>query len=159
MTTLSSILNEFRTVAHSEREKGTYFERLIKDYLTVEPAYADLYEKVWMYSDWAREQGQDARDTGIDLVARTFDGEYHAIQCKLYDEGYTLQKSDIDSFFTASGKKPFTRRLIVSTTNRWSVHAEAALADQQPPVTKIDLMPGRIIIDFSVSTWWLLFVN
>ena len=95
------------------REKGTYFERLMQDYLTVEPAYADLYDQVWMYSDWAREQGFDARDTGIDLVARTFEGEFHAIQCKLYDEGYTLQKGDIDSFFTASGKKPFTRRIIV----------------------------------------------
>jgi len=139
MTNLTNLLHSFRECAQTEREKGTYFERLIQDYLTVEPAYADLYEKVWMYGDWARVQGQDARDTGIDLVARTFDGKYHAIQCKLYDEGYTLQKADIDSFFTASGKKPFTHRIIVSTTNKWSVHAEAALADQQPPVTKIDL--------------------
>jgi predicted helicase len=150
MTSLTSILDMYRTMAHSEREKGTYFERLILDYLTAEPAYADLYEKVWMYSDWAREQGLDARDSGIDLVARSFDGEYHAIQCKLYAADYTLQKSDIDSFFTASGKKPFTRRIIVSTTNKWSVHAEAALNDQQPPVTKIDLRAlEESIIDWS----------
>ena len=31
------------------------------------------------------------------------------------DRGSSLAKSDIDSFFTRSGKKPFTRRLIVST--------------------------------------------
>jgi predicted helicase len=41
---------------------------------------------------------------------------------------YTLQKADIDSFFTASGKKPFTHRIIISTTDRWSEHAEEALA-------------------------------
>ncbi len=149
MTALQRILSQYRDVSLSEREKGTYFERLMQDYLTVEPAYADLYDQVWMYSDWAREQGFDARDTGIDLVARTFEGEFHAIQCKLYDEGYTLQKGDIDSFFTASGKKPFTRRIIVSTTNRWSVHAEAALEDQQPPVTKIDLRS----LEDSVIDW------
>lgn len=61
------------------------------------------------------------------------------MQCKLFAEDYRLQKSDIDSFFTASGKKPFTRRVIVSTTSNWSEHAEEALRDQHTPVTKIDL--------------------
>ncbi|HRB28712.1 MAG TPA: DUF933 domain-containing protein [Nitrosomonas sp.] len=56
------------------------------------------------------------------MVAKTSTGEYHAIQCKLYDEDYRLQKGDIDSFFTASGKKAFTHRIIVGTTNHWSEH-------------------------------------
>lgn len=50
-------------------ERAPIFERLIKDCLTGEPAYADLYEKVWMYSDWARERGIDARDTGSESDA------------------------------------------------------------------------------------------
>ncbi len=105
-----------------------------------EAIYRDLYSDVWTYSDWANLQGLDKRDTGIDLVAQTNGtGEYHAIQCKFYAEDYRVQKSDIDSFFTASGKKPFIHRVIVSTTNNWSEHAEDALRDQQPPVSKIDL--------------------
>src|SRR5699024_5633100 len=56
-----------------------------------------------------------------------------------YAEDYRVQKRDIDSFFTASGKRPFTHRVIISTTNNWSEHAEDALRDQQPPVSKIDL--------------------
>ncbi|KJU79268.1 damage-inducible protein [Ectopseudomonas oleovorans] len=76
----------------------------------------------------------------MDLVARTQGtGEYHAIQCKLYAEDYRVQKKDIDSFFTASGKAPFSHRVIVTTTNNWSEHAEDALQGQQPPVSKIDL--------------------
>jgi predicted helicase len=127
-------------MSKTEREKGTYFEELIVKYFENDPSYSDLYDKVWMYSDWAKENGLDARDTGIDLVAKTKGTEeLHAIQCKLYAEDYKLQKKDIDSFFTASGKKPFTRRIIVSTTNNWSEHADNALIDQQPPVTKIDL--------------------
>lgn len=60
----------------------------------------------------------DARDTGIDLVTKTAGtDEYHAIQCKFYAPDYRVQKSDIDSFFTASGKKPFTHRVIIATTN------------------------------------------
>lgn len=139
MSSLRNLLNTFRTASVTEREKGTYFEELILCYLRNEATYKDLYTHTWSYADWAKQQGIDARDTGIDLVAQTATGEYHAIQCKLYAEDYRLQKGDIDSFFTASGKKPFTHRVIVSTTNHWSEHAENALCDQQPPVSKIDL--------------------
>lgn len=136
---LSDILQHFRKVAHSEKEKGTYFEELIIQYLKNEAVYKDLYGKVQTYSDWADEQGLDKRDTGIDLVATTQDGETHAIQCKFYDEDYHITKKDIDSFFTTSGKKPFTHRLIVTTTANWSEHAEEALRDQYIPINKIDL--------------------
>lgn len=140
MTALSSLLDHYRQSSQSEREKGTYFEELMLCYLRNEATYRDLYSEVWTYGEWAALQGLDKRDAGIDLVAKTQGtGEIHAIQCKLYAEDYRLQKSDIDSFFTASGKKPFTHRVIVSTTNHWSTHAEEALRDQQPPVSKIDL--------------------
>ncbi|TDF66049.1 type ISP restriction/modification enzyme [Cupriavidus sp. L7L] len=140
MTALEKLLDAFRQAAASEREKGTYFEELIICYLRNEATYRDLYSDVWTYAQWADVQGLDKRDAGIDLVAKTQGtGEYHAIQCKLYAPDYKVQKSDIDSFFTASGKKPFVRRIIVATTNHWSDHAEDALYDQQPPVSKIDL--------------------
>ena len=140
MSVLLTLLNTYRAASVSEREKGTYFEELICTYLRNEATYRDLYEQVWTYSDWAKEQGLDGRDTGIDLVAKTQGtGEYHAIQCKLYAEGYRVQKKDIDSFFTASGKKPFTHRIIVATTNNWSEHANDALLDQHQTINKIDL--------------------
>lgn len=139
MSSLKGLLDSFRTASVTEREKGTYFEELMLCYLRNEAIYRDIYAQVWTYSEWAKRQGIDGRDVGIDLVAQATTGEYHAIQCKLYAEDYRLQKGDIDSFFTASGKKPFTHRIIVSTTNHWSEHAEDALRDQQPPVSKIDL--------------------
>lgn len=136
---LTAILDAYREASVTEREKGTYFEELIVCYLRNEASYKDLYKKVWTFADWAGECGLDKRDAGIDLVAETATGEVHAIQCKLYATDYRLQKKDIDSFFTASGKKPFSHRVIVSSTNHWSEHAEDALRDQQPPVSKIDL--------------------
>lgn len=140
MSALSALLHTFRSASVTEREKGTYFEELICAYLRNEATYRDLYDKVWTYADWAKEQGLSGKDAGIDLVARTQGtGEYHAIQCKLYAEDYKVQKKDIDSFFTASGKAPFSHRVIVTTTNNWSEHAEDALQGQQPPVSKIDL--------------------
>ena len=42
MTALTEILDTFRTTSHSEREKGAYFENLVKVYLKNEPVYKDL---------------------------------------------------------------------------------------------------------------------
>lgn len=140
VTALSHLLDTYRSAAVTEREKGTYFEDLILAYLRNEATYRDLYSQVWTWAEWAPAHGFTGKDDGIDLVAQdAATGEFHAIQCKFYDPYYKLQKKDIDSFFTASGKKPFTYRIIISTTDHWSEHAENALVDQQPPVSKITL--------------------
>lgn len=82
---LQEILSTYQSVSQSEREKGTYFEELIRTYLRHEPVYADLYSDVWLLSEVPAEHGISKKDTGIDLVARTRGtGEFHAIQCKFY---------------------------------------------------------------------------
>ena len=117
-----------------------YFEELICCYLCHEPYYKNLYSKVWLYTDWAREQGKVRQDTGIDLVAQTHaTDEIHAIQCKFYDEKRQISKQDINSFLAASGLKPFSRRLIFSTTDHWTDHAEAMLSGQRIAVIRIGL--------------------
>ena len=71
MTSLDNLLNTYRLAAQAQREKGTYFEGLIVCYLRNEATYRDLYSDVWTYAEWAKLQGLDKRDTGIDLVAKT----------------------------------------------------------------------------------------
>lgn len=133
---LHSVLQQFRDAAHSKREMGDAFERMIKAWLKIDPLYSDRFDSVWLWMEWPDRGARP--DTGIDLVAREADGSgYCAIQCKFYDPDHTLQKSDIDSFFTASGKNPFTRRIIISTTDRWGSNAEEALANQTIPVQRI----------------------
>jgi predicted helicase len=143
MTTIDSILAEFREAATSNRNLGDKFERLIATYLVTDPQFSDRLADVWLWSEWPDRSGSDV---GIDLVARERGtGDYWAIQCKFYDPAHSLQKADIDSFFTASGKRfattdgerHFTNRMIVSTTDKWSKHAEEALADQTLPVTRL----------------------
>lgn len=139
-TPLQGLLETLRQSSRTEREKGTYFEELIVAYLRHEASYRDLYSNVWPWAQWALANGFTGKDDGIDLVAEVAGtGEIHAIQCKFYAPDYKLQKKDIDSFFTASGRKPFARRIIVATTDHWSDNAENALVDQQPPVSKITL--------------------
>ena len=135
-TTIHGLLEEFRQAKTSNREMGDQFERLIANYFVTDPLYQDKFSDVWLWGEWPDRGNQP--DTGIDLVAKDrYTGEYCAIQCKFYDPAHTLQKGDIDSFFTASGKAPFTSRIIVSTTDKWSKHAEEALRNQQIPVTRL----------------------
>jgi predicted helicase len=133
--TVHDVLDELRGAAWDERDKGDRFERLIVAYLRTDPLYVQKYDEVWRWSDWPDRNNRP--DTGIDLVARDrATGELCAIQCKFYLPTHTLQKEDIDSFFTASGKEGFTSRLIVSTTDKWSKNAEEALEGQQVPVSR-----------------------
>ena len=153
MSALQDLLTSYRTESKTEREKGTYFELLIRDFLKNDPTYSPNFSDVWMYAEWANLQGIDKRDTGIDLVAKLSEEEgFCAIQCKFYDENHKIQKSDLDSFFTASGKKEFTRRLIVDSTSRdWSEHAEAALQGQGIGTQRIGLAElENSSIDWSV---------
>jgi predicted helicase len=133
---IHELLAEYASFATDTHHKGLLFERLIQKFLQTDKTYADKYDQVWLWQEWPDRRGKV--DTGIDLVARDkFTGELCAIQCKFYDPHYNLQKSDIDSFFTASGKNGFTSRIIVSTTDKWSKHAEDALNNQQIVTTRI----------------------
>ena len=142
-TTFQELLNELAEAARTNRDKGTQFEKLIANYLMTDPQYADRLSDVWLWDSWPDRWGSDV---GIDLVARERGtGDYWAIQCKFYDPAHSLQKADIDSFFTASGKRfattdgdrHFSSRMLVCTTDKWSKHAEDALADQAIPVTRL----------------------
>ncbi|WDZ93838.1 DEAD/DEAH box helicase family protein [Nocardiopsis sp. HUAS JQ3] len=106
-------------------------------YLRSDPLYANQFSNVWRWSEWPDAPSKN--DDGIDLVAELSSGGYQAIQCKFHEPHRTLQKSDIDSFFTASGKSPFTSRMIISTTDKWGSNAEKALKQQQIPVARIGL--------------------
>ena len=144
MTPLQSLLTRYASTTQTQRDKGTAFERLTIAYLQNEPLYKEQYAQVLPYAAWAERYREklglpDKTDAGIDLVAITHTGEFHAVQCKNFSAQHSVQKSDIDSFFTASGKTHFSYRLIITTTDKWSKHAENALTDQQPPVAKITL--------------------
>lgn len=139
-TSIHDILRELRSVAYDERDKGDRFERLMQAYLTLEPQYAQEYSDVWMWSDYPNRNGRS--DTGIDLVAKSLDGECTAIQCKFYDPSTQVTKPMLDSFLAASsknlnGKPEFTGRLVISTSDNWGLNAEEAVRNQNPPVQRL----------------------
>ena len=136
------VLDHFISASTNERDKGTAFEKLTMKFFQADSLYNQKYKNIWMWGDWAilfPEYNFSAKDTGIDLVAQDNNDEFCAIQCKFYSEEHILKKEDIDSFFTLSGKKPFTERIIVVTTNNISNNVITSLDNQTIPVNLITL--------------------
>lgn len=114
---LQDILDEYRASARTEREKGDYFERLVRVFMENDDTQRQYYSKVEPFGDWATSQGWSNADTGIDLVGTLSDGSgYAAIQCKFYAPNHSIQKPDIDSFISAASNDLFTRLVIADST-------------------------------------------
>lgn len=147
MKTFQDILREFRQGSATEREKGGKFERLMRGYLKSSPIYAKTLKEVWMWHDFPFRSQFGGSDLGIDLVAQSYDGEFWAVQCKCYLDGTIIDKAEVDSFLSTSGKTfvtdsrqvSFAHRLWISTTNKWGANAEQTILNQTPPVNRVSL--------------------
>ena len=135
------LIHQLRDTARNTREQGDRLERLTKLFLTQDSIQSRLYKDVYLWNEWDGREGYG--DIGIDLVAENVDGGVTAIQCKFYDEHSTIAKENIDSFIAASGRGPFTHRIIVSTTDKWSKNAEKMLEEQRFPVQRMGLQNFR----------------
>ena len=140
---LDTLLNEYRARATSEREKGTLFEELTRQFLLHDARFAHQFKEVYLWGEWPERR---TGDTGIDLVAipNQQDAGPVAIQCKFYAPGHKVTKADIDTFLSASGKEPFARRIVVDTSGTdWGKNAQDAIEGQQIPVSRITLADLR----------------
>ena len=163
MNNIYDILSHFREKSFTEKEKGTQFERLMRAWLHTDPRFADRFEHVWLWEDFPARQDFGGKDTGIDLVAKTHDGDYWAIQCKCYAENAVIDKPSVDSFLATSSRTfnnevtfqttSFAHRLWISTTNHWGPNAEEAIQNQNPPVSRVNLYD----LDHSSADWGKLF--
>ena len=146
--TFGDVLDEIRADATSEAAKGAAFERLVKAFFQQDALYARTFSNVWLWSEWPGNRGRG--DTGVDIVAELRSGAgYSAIQCKFYDPNAYIDKAEIDSFMTESGREGFVERIIVTTTSNWSRNALDALHGQQIPALRI----GPQDFDLSSIDW------
>lgn len=92
---------------------------------------------------WNEFPGRDSlggNDVGIDIVARTYSGDYWAIQCKCYDENTKIDKAAVDTFLSTSSRsfideegrtQRFSFRLWIDTTrNGFTSNAQEAFVNQ-----------------------------
>lgn len=146
--TFQKVLDKYRKISFSERDKGERFERLMQAYLQTDPKYAYRFKKVWLWNEFPGRLDLGGGDTGIDLVALSHEGDYWAIQCKCFQENSLIDKPAVDSFLSTSSREfkneqlrtiCFSQRLWISTTNKWGPNANEAIKNQNPPVTRINL--------------------
>lgn len=143
------ILAKIRQLSVTERQKGALFEKIMQRWLKSDPRYCNTLKEVWLWEDFPAKSEFGGKDTGIDLVARTDEGEYWAIQCKCYDEHALIDKPAVDTFLSTSSKTftddvtlknvGFSLRLWISTTDHWGPTATQTIANQNPPVQRIGL--------------------
>lgn len=126
--TFDNLVNQINNSAETQRDRGTYFEYLVRAYFQNEPTYKNEFKSVWMLADVPEKYGIPKTDIGVDLVAEKFTGELVAIQAKFYD--HAIQKSNIDSFLGELGKDYYESGIIVASTDKWGKNAEKALADR-----------------------------
>ena len=143
MSSFGEVLDQLRD-NQPQGKYGIAFEKLMVNFFQTDPVLSAEFDEVCRWDKWRYNGGQT--DTGIDLVARRRDdGKWVAIQAKFYKPTTSIQKQNIDSFFEASGRsfetesavEHFAHRYIISTTDKWSKHAEAALENQQIPTSRI----------------------
>ena len=163
MNTIYDILSHFRATSFTEKEKGTQFERLMRAWLKTDARYAHLFEHVWLWEEFPSRKDFGGQDTGIDLVAKTHEGDYWAIQCKCYAEDTVIDKAAVDSFLATSSRTftnevtfqttSFAHRLWIATTSHWSSNAEETIQNQRPPVSRVNLYD----LDHSAVDWSKIF--
>ena len=146
--TFDNILQKFRQESFTEREKGGKFERLMQHWLKSDGAYSSAIKDIWLWNEFPGRKDLGGKDLGIDLVAKTDQGEYWAIQCKCYDEHTVIDKSAVDSFISTAHRQfsgadyaaaSFSRLIWISTSSHWGGNALETLKGQDIPVTVISM--------------------
>ena len=133
--TFYDVLSTLAAGAQSMAEKGGQFERLVKAFLEQDKNQSQRFSRVWRWADWPGNGGRP--DTGIDLVAEEREtGALTAIQCKFYQPNGEISLTEVNKFLTAYGTTPFASGIFVSTSDRWTGNAEAALRDRDKPVQR-----------------------
>lgn len=121
----NNLINQINNIAKTQRDRGTYFEYLVRAYFLNEPTYKNEFKNVWMLSDVPDLYGIPKTDLGVDLVAEKYNGSLVAIQAKFYS--HPIQKNNIDSFLSELGKDFYESGIIVASTDKWGKNAEKAL--------------------------------
>lgn len=138
MNDFTRVIDKYRKLSYSQKDKGSRFERLMQGYLQTDPMYASKFKNVWLWDEFPGRKDLGGGDTGIDLVALTHEGDYWAIQCKCFQEGSTIDKPAVDSFLSTSSRTfkneelkttHFAHRLWIET-NQASVHKDSGIKNE-----------------------------
>ena len=90
MSDINEILERIRESSLTQKEKGTHFEKLIRNWFLTDRRYADDVEECWLWNEFPYRKSFSDSDIGIDLVIKTCDDKFWAVQCKFYQENTSI---------------------------------------------------------------------
>ncbi|MDR0751831.1 MAG: DEAD/DEAH box helicase family protein [Christensenellaceae bacterium] len=131
-----------------EKKLGNAFETMVMGFIATDPIRRTGITEICLWKDFPQRHALSrGQDTGIDIVAKTKNDEYIAIQCKCYKKENTVTLNDISNLFALASrdfyvndiKYSFAYSIVVASTDKWSPHAENAFQNQNPPAIKISL--------------------
>lgn len=137
MATFEELIEQVNDNLDKQRDRGTAFEKMVVAYLKNEPTYKQKYEDVWMLNEVPEKYHISKKDTGVDIVAKDYDGNLTAVQAKFYKG--KIGKSEIDSFVAETAKDAYSAGMVVSTIDEWNKNAQATLENTTKPFTRIGL--------------------
>ncbi|WP_407325300.1 DEAD/DEAH box helicase family protein [Lactobacillus johnsonii] len=141
MATFDELVEQVNSNLDKQRDRGTAFEKMVVAYLKNEPAYKQKFEDVWMLNEVPAKYHISKQDTGVDIVAKDYDGNLTAVQAKFYKG--RVSKAGIDSFVAETGKSVYSAGMLVSSTDDWNRNARKTLDDTSKPFTIIGLSQLR----------------
>lgn len=141
MATFDELVEQIDDNLDKQRDRGTAFEKMVVAYLKNEPAYKQKFEDVWMLNEVPAEYHISKKDTGVDIVAKDYEGNLTAVQAKFYKG--KVSKAGIDSFVAETGKDVYSAGMLVSSTDQWNSNAQSTLENTTKPFTTIGLSQLR----------------
>lgn len=141
MATFDELVEQINNNLNKQRDRGTAFERMVVAYLENEPAYKQKFEDVWVLNEVPAEYHISKKDTGVDIVAKDYEGNLTAVQAKFYKG--KVSKAGIDSFVAETGKDIYSAGMLVSSTDQWNSNAQSTLENTTKPFTTIGLSQLR----------------
>ena len=97
-------------------EKGRAFEELTRLYLLADPVFVTKLTEVWHHTSVPRkvadELGLQQPEIGVDLIARTRDGDYWAVQCKFHqDRSQNVTYDELKTFLSITERRQTYERV------------------------------------------------
>ena len=146
-SSFTSIFDQLRQLgeSHSQKQKGTSFEKLCLRFLQEEPVFRERFSQVWLWMDWPHRNGR--QDQGIDLVAQeAASGDYCAIQCKCYSPEHVLSLENLGTYYASvgmdwgeDGSIHFASGMIIATTDKWNTKLSDTIEKHSFPCKRIGL--------------------
>lgn len=114
------------------KAKGDLFEQVVRSFLLIDPTYQALLDEVWLLRDVppaVRGALELNEDIGIDLVCKTREGKYWAVQAKYRSNPHQplSWKADLSTFAGLVAGRPFEQSLVATSTIDISGKAKTGL--------------------------------